>query len=69
MANRHELEIKIDSKGEIKVHVKGAKGKQCLQYVEIFKQIGEIKNTELTSEYYEPENPSKIVNPLKNFMK
>jgi invasion protein IalB len=50
-----EFEIEIDQTGEVKVHIKGVKGKGCLQYAELFKNIvGEIKQQSLTSEYYEP---------------
>ncbi len=55
MATKHELEIEIGINGDIQVHVKGAKGKQCLKYVELFNTIGNPKDQEVTSEYYEPE--------------
>lgn len=51
-----ELEIEIDPTGNVKVHVRGRKGKACLDYVQIFQQIlGEVKDQQLTSEYYESE--------------
>jgi len=50
-----EFEIEIDQTGEVKVHIKGVKGKGCLEYAELFKNIvGEIKQQSFTSEYYEP---------------
>ncbi len=56
MAEKEELEITIFPDGEIKVFIKGIKGKRCLKYVDAFKNsIGEIKEQRLTSEYYEPE--------------
>jgi uncharacterized protein YktA (UPF0223 family) len=57
----HELDITIDPQGRVKVHVKGAKGKKCLEYVELFKEIlqGEVKEKQLTSEYY--EQPVEVV--------
>ncbi|MBI3923386.1 MAG: DUF2997 domain-containing protein [Armatimonadetes bacterium] len=51
-----ELDIEIDAEGNVRVHVKGRKGKACLDYVQIFQQIlGEVKDQQLTSEYYESE--------------
>ena len=55
MANKHELEIEISAKGLVEVRVKGAKGKQCLDYVQIFNTIGKVSDQQLTSEYYEPD--------------
>jgi hypothetical protein len=50
-----EFEIEIDPSGEVKVHIKGIKGKGCMQYAELFKNIvGEIKQQNFTSDYYEP---------------
>lgn len=55
MASKHELEIEIDATGQVQVRVKGAKGKQCLQYVELFNRIGEVSDQKTTSEFYEPD--------------
>jgi hypothetical protein len=58
---QHEVEITIDRSGEVKVHVKGAKGKACLEYAKWLTEIvGKVKSQELTSEYYEPEVKSRI---------
>lgn len=52
----HNIEIEIRPDGEVKVHIKGAKGKQCMKYVEFLKSIvGPVKSQQLTHEYYEPE--------------
>ena len=60
MAN-HELEITITKNGEVKVHVKGAKGKQCLEYSQwLTRIVGKIKDQQYTSEYYEPETKVRI---------
>lgn len=69
MAAKHELEIEINAMGEVNVKVKGAKGKQCLQYVELFQTIGEIKDTQVTSEMYEPEPGVQLTNTQKSFLK
>lgn len=53
---QHEIDIEIRASGEVKVHIKGAKGRQCLEYADFFKRlVGEVKERELTHEYYEPE--------------
>ena len=58
---QHEVEITISRTGEVKVHVKGAKGKACLEYAKwLTKVIGKVKDQQLTSEYYEPETKARI---------
>lgn len=57
MARQEELEIEIDPVGQVQVHVKGSKGKRCLDYVEIFRELlGPVTEQTLTDEYYEAEN-------------
>lgn len=61
MATKEEMEIEISPSGEVKVHIKGLKGKGCLKYETIIEDIvGEIKQKILTTEYYEPEPKAKI---------
>ena len=51
----HEFDIEITPQGEVKVHIKGAKGQACLDYVKLFEQIlTEAKEVEHTTEFYEP---------------
>jgi hypothetical protein len=58
---QHDFEITISKTGEVKVHVKGVKGKACLDYVKWFQQVvGSVKSQTLTSEYYEPDVKSRI---------
>ena len=58
---QHDVEITILKNGEVKVHVKGVKGKSCMEYAEWLAEIvGKIKDKQLTSEYYEPETKAKI---------
>ena len=53
---QHHIEIEIRSSGKVKVHIKGAKGKQCLEYADFFKKlVGKVEEQTLTHEYYEPE--------------
>ena len=55
MATKHELEVEISANGKVEVRVKGAKGKRCLDYVQLFNTVGKVGEQQLTSEYYEPE--------------
>ncbi|MFI4911477.1 MAG: DUF2997 domain-containing protein [Sedimentisphaeraceae bacterium JB056] len=57
---QHDIEIKIGKDGKVKVHVKGAKGKACLEYAQWLQSIiGNLEDQKLTSEYYEPEQVSR----------
>ena len=54
MAKRTEIDIEIDENGEVKIDIKGIKGKGCLEYAEIIEKVlGPGRDRELTSEYYE----------------
>lgn len=56
MAQQEELEIEIDPSGQVQVHVRGTKGKRCLDYVEVFRALlGPVTEETLTAEYYEAE--------------
>ena len=58
---QHEIEITISKAGEVKVHIKGVKGKACLEYAKWLSDIvGKVKSEQLTSEYYEPETKARI---------
>jgi hypothetical protein len=58
---QHEVEISISKTGEVRVHIKGAKGKACVEYAQWLTQvIGQVKSEQKTSEYYEPEVKSRI---------
>jgi hypothetical protein len=53
---QREFEITISKDGSVEVHVKGYKGKRCLDAVKMFEQVvGKQKSQRLTSEYYDPE--------------
>ena len=57
----HCLFVPILKNGEVKVHVKGAKGKTCLTYAQwLTELIGKVKDQQLTSEFYEPEIKARI---------
>lgn len=58
---QHDVEIIISQTGEVKVHVKGVKGKGCLEYAKwLTRVVGKVKDRQLTSEYYEPETKARI---------
>ena len=53
---QREFDITIGSDGSVELHVKGFKGKGCLEVVKMFETIvGEAKSQRNTSEFYEPE--------------
>lgn len=53
---QREFEITIGKAGEVELHVKGFKGKGCLEALKLFEQIvGDVKSQRATSEFYEPE--------------
>ncbi len=61
MAQQHEVEIIVSKTGDVKVHVKGVKGKACLEYTKWLSEVvGKVKDQKLTSEYYEPEVKTRI---------
>lgn len=54
MPDKQEIELFITEDGELKVHIKGVKGHGCLKSLEAMAgQMGELKDKQLTSEYYE----------------
>jgi hypothetical protein len=54
MPNSHEIELFISDDGELKVHIKGLKGPGCAKVLDsLAKEMGHLKDKELTSEYYE----------------
>ena len=51
-----EFHITISPDGSVELHVKGYKGKSCLEAMKQFeKLVGELKEQRETSEFYEPE--------------
>ncbi len=58
---QHEVEIEITKQGDVKVHIKGVKGKACLEYAQwLTELVGKVKDQQLTSEYYEPEVKTRV---------
>ena len=57
----HNVEIEIAKDGQVRVHVKGAKGEQCLRYVEFLsKVVGPVSQSRLTQEYYERDGKVRV---------
>jgi hypothetical protein len=53
---QREFEITIEPDGSVQLHVKGYKGRSCLEAMKIFEQVvGELKSQHETSEFYEPD--------------
>lgn len=53
---QREFDITIGPDGSVELHVKGFKGKGCLEAMKLFEQIvGEVKSQRETNEFYEPE--------------
>ena len=53
---QREFDITIGPDGNVEIHVKGYKGRSCLEAVKLFEQIvGEMKAQQRTGEFYEPE--------------
>ena len=58
---QREFEITIAPDGSVELHVKGYKGKSCLEAMKIFEQVvGEMKSQRETSEFYEPDEHVQI---------
>ncbi|WP_294465692.1 DUF2997 domain-containing protein [uncultured Anaerofustis sp.] len=53
-----KLIVKIRSNGEIEASTKNIKGKKCLDYINVFKEIlnAEVTDSSFTDEYYENDN-------------
>jgi hypothetical protein len=53
---QREFDITIGPGGEVELHIRGYKGKSCLEVVKMFeKVVGQVKSQQQTSEFYEPE--------------
>ena len=58
---QREFEITIAPDGSVEVHVKGYKGKTCLEVMKMFEQVvGELKSRSETSEFYEPDEQVQL---------
>lgn len=61
MAKQVEIVVEIDEQGQLQVHVKGRKGKGCIEILDIFAQsVGQVTDRRLTEEYYEQEQAAGL---------
>jgi len=65
LATKHELEIEISAGGKVEVRVKGAKGKRCLEYVQLFNAIGKVEDQQLTASIMSPSPESSSPTRLR----
>ena len=58
----HEFDIEVRPDGDVRVHVRGAKGHACMDYVKLLETILGSKATEVqhTSEFYEASTGVQI---------
>ncbi len=53
---QREFDITIQADGSVELHVKGYKGKSCLEAMRLFEEVvGELQSQRETSEFYEPD--------------
>jgi hypothetical protein len=58
---QREFEITIAPDGGVELHVKGYKGKSCLEVMKMFEQVvGELRSRQETSEFYEPDEQVQL---------
>ena len=51
-----EFDITISPDGSVELHVKGYKGRSCLEAMKVFEEIvGRTVSQQTTREFYEPE--------------
>ncbi len=51
----HELEIEVRPDGDVRLHIRGAKGHACMDYVKLLETLlaSQAKEVEHTAEFYE----------------
>jgi len=58
---QREFDITIAPDGGVEVHVKGYKGKSCLEVMKMFEQVvGELRSRNETNEFYEPDEQVQL---------
>ena len=56
-----ELEITVEKDGKVVVHIKGVKGRRCVELVDwLAAAVGRTAGVTLTSEHYEPDIAVRI---------
>jgi hypothetical protein len=60
-----EIEITIGPDGRVEAHVRGYKGRKCLEAARVLHEIiGEMNSQRETSEFYEPEEEVRLNNDV-----
>lgn len=58
---KKEIEIIVTPDGEVRVTVKGVKGKSCVDFTKWLEEgLGDVAERKLTSEFYERETEQRI---------
>jgi hypothetical protein len=58
---QREFDIIIAADGGVEVRVRGYKGKSCMEVMKMFEQVvGELKSTDQTHEFYEPDEQVQL---------
>jgi hypothetical protein len=58
---QRELELTIAPNGEVEVHIKGFKGKACMDVAKLLEKIvGGIQSDQKTTEFYEPDEEVRL---------
>ena len=58
---QREFDITIAPDGGVGVHLKGYKGKNCLEVMKMFEQVvGELQSRRETNEFYEPDEQVQL---------
>jgi hypothetical protein len=58
---QREFDITIAPDGGVEVHIKGYKGKSCLEVMKMFEQVvGQLKSRNETNEFYEPDEQVQL---------
>jgi hypothetical protein len=63
----HDIEIEIGKDGKVHAHIRGAKGKGCLDYAKLLESIvGREVSREMTAEHFEPDGVVEIRPTIEN---
>ena len=56
-----EFDITIAPDGSVELHIKGYKGKSCLEVMKLFEEaVGALQARRETSEFYEPDEQVQL---------
>lgn len=65
-----QFDVTIGKDGKLRVHVKGSRGKECIELADMIRDIiGTEESRELTSEYYNGQGEVRIHVEARNRVK